>query len=261
MLETELRMALERKQLHLAYQPQVDLGSGETVAVEALLRWDHPAMGSVSPAAFIPVAEETGLIISIGRFVLEEASRQAAIWESEGFRVGVSVNVSGRQIVETTFVAEVTAALTETGLSPDLLCLELTESVLMSDTARIATTLRALHAIGVTLSIDDFGTGYSSLAYLHRFPVDELKIDRAFIRELPERPDQRVLVTAMVAMGKAFGLRIVAEGVETSAQAQAVAELGCHAAQGFLYARPQSANEVEAMLRAALVSLRGRSGR
>jgi EAL domain-containing protein (putative c-di-GMP-specific phosphodiesterase class I) len=205
-------------------------------------------MGSVSPVAFIPVAEETGLILSIGRFVLDEASRQAAEWREKGLEVTVAVNVSGKQILEPDFVVEVRSTLERRALDPGLLCLELTESVLMSDTARVAATMRELHRIGVKLSIDDFGTGYSSLAYLHRFPVDELKIDRAFVRELPDRPDQRVLVTAMVAMATAFGLRIVAEGVETASEAEEVGRLGCHAAQGYLFARPQTADDVAAML-------------
>jgi diguanylate cyclase (GGDEF)-like protein len=246
--ENELRAALGRGELRLVYQPIVDLTSGRTVGAEALLRWDHPALGAVSPLTFIPIAEETGLIMSIGEFALEQACRQAVAWRDQGRVVRVSVNVSGQQISDADFAAVVAAMLTHTRLPADLLCLELTESVLMSDATRTISSLAELKSLGVTLSVDDFGTGYSSLAYLQQFPVDELKIDRAFVNDLTARPDQRTLVSAMVAMGKALGLHTVAEGVETTAQLNILRELGCDLAQGYLFAAPQTPRDVTALL-------------
>jgi diguanylate cyclase (GGDEF)-like protein len=246
--ENELRAALSRSELRLVYQPVVDLESGSTVGTEALLRWDHPALGAVSPLMFIPIAEETGLIMSIGEFALDQACRQAAAWREQGLAARVSVNVSGQQISDSEFAALVTRVLASTALPSDLLCLELTESVLMSDATRTIDSLTELKGLGVTLSIDDFGTGYSSLAYLQQFPVDELKIDRAFINDLTVRPDQRTLVAAMVAMGKALGMKIVAEGVETTAQLAVLRELGCNLGQGYLFAPPQPAADVTPLL-------------
>ncbi|MEY2438080.1 MAG: hypothetical protein QOF97_2916 [Acidimicrobiaceae bacterium] len=252
--ENELRAALSRGELRLVYQPIVDLASGEPVGTEALLRWDHPALGAVPPLMFIPIAEETGLIMAIGEFALEQACRQAAAWRDRGLAARVSVNVSGKQITDSHFAALVRAVLQRTNLSSELLCLELTESVLMSDATRTMSSLTELKALGVTLSIDDFGTGYSSLAYLQQFPVDELKIDRAFINDLTVRPDQRTLVSAMVAMGKALGLKIVAEGVETTAQLSTLRELGCDFAQGYLFASPQPPGDVTTLLGGATLA-------
>jgi diguanylate cyclase (GGDEF)-like protein len=252
--ENELRAALERDELHVVYQPILDLAHGETVGAEALLRWEHPALGSVTPATFIPIAEETGLILPIGRFVLEEACRQAAAWRGEGLPIAVSVNLSGLQITEAGLADLVARVLAETGLPPDQLCLELTESVLMSDATRTLQTLAELKAMGVFLSVDDFGTGYSSLAYLKQFPVDEIKIDRAFVSDLTVRPDQRTLVSAMIAMGKALGLRIVAEGVETPAQVAYLRELDCDLAQGYLFSTPQPATELTPFLRRSILT-------
>jgi diguanylate cyclase (GGDEF)-like protein len=247
--ENELRAALGRGELRLVYQPIMDLAAGEAIGTEALLRWNHPALGSVSPLMFIPIAEETGLIMPIGEFVLEQACRQAAAWRDQGLDARVAVNVSGQQISDSHFADLVRRVLAETSVPPELLCLELTESVLMSDATRTSSSLSELKALGVTLSIDDFGTGYSSLAYLQQFPVDELKIDRAFINDLTIRPDQRTLVAAMVAMGKALGLQIVAEGVETKAQLDVLRDLGCDFAQGYLFAAPQPPLDVAPLLR------------
>ena len=238
-LENELRVALDRGELRLEYQPKVDLRTGETMGVEALLRWDHPALGSVAPATFIPIAEETGLIVPLGRFVLDEACRQSAAWRQEGIDVIISVNVSARQLADAAFVEHVVSRLAETKTPPAGLCLELTESILMYDATRAALVLAQLHAIGLRLSIDDFGTGYSSLAYLYRFPVDELKIDGMFVQALTEHPDQRSLVSAMVAMGRALDLDIVAEGIETAEQASQLSALGCEMAQGYFFSRPK----------------------
>ncbi len=247
--ENELRSALSRHELRMVYQPIVDVDSGATVGTEALMRWDHPALGSVSPLTFIPIAEETGLIMGIGEFALIEACQQTRSWHDEGLDARVSVNVSGQQVSDRGFPAMVEHALAATGLSPDQLCLELTESVLMTDATRTISSLAALKALGVRLSIDDFGTGYSSLAYLQQFPVDELKIDRTFVNDLTVQPDQRALVAAMVAMASALGLEVVAEGVETTAQLSALRSLGCDLAQGYLFAAPQPPIDVSRLLR------------
>jgi diguanylate cyclase (GGDEF)-like protein len=250
LIETELREATQRNELWVAYQPKIDLDSGETVGVEALLRWDHPALGSVPPMSFIPMAEDSGLIVPIGEFILREAIRQTAAWAEQGHHLCVSVNISGRQMLDDNLPDLVARILAEAGLPAQQLCLELTESVLMSDAGCTTRILGRLHQLGVAISIDDFGTGYSSLAYLQRFPVDELKIDRTFVNDLTRHEGQRALVMAMIAMGKALGLNVVAEGVETAAQADELRLMGCHLAQGYLYARPGRAEDVTARLRA-----------
>ncbi|MCU1485578.1 MAG: morA [Actinomycetia bacterium] len=247
-LDSELRVALERGELCLAYQPKVNLGTGVVVGVEALLRWQHPALGEVPPIDFIPIAEDTGLIVPIGRFVLAEACRQLRAWREEGIRTEVAVNVSGRQLSHPDFVDEVHAIVTDHDVDPSSICLELTESVLMIDAPRATETLRALRNLGFKLSIDDFGTGYSSLAYLQRFPVDELKIDRSFVHDMTHDPGSVTLIEAIIAMGSALGLRIVAEGIETRDQEEQLRRMGCQEAQGFLFARPQSAELVTALL-------------
>jgi diguanylate cyclase (GGDEF)-like protein len=255
-IASEFREALGRGELHLAYQPKVDLGTEEIIGVEALLRWDHPTLGSVVPGKFIPIAEETNAIVEVGRYVIEEACRQAMAWQVHGLDLTVAVNISGRQIAHGDLPAVVEAALRYTGLEPGRLCLELTESLLMSDTMATRRTFDRLHELGVRLSIDDFGTGYSSLAYLHRFPVDELKIDQTFVKHLPGRGQPAPLVSAMIAMGRALGLTMVAEGVETPEQAAQIFELGCDEAQGFLFARPQRAEDIAELLRPARAPVR-----
>jgi diguanylate cyclase (GGDEF)-like protein len=247
-LATEFRVALDRGELHLMYQPKVDLATGNIVGVEALLRWDHPTLGSVPPSTFIPIAEETDAIIRVGEFVLEEACRQTMIWRANGAELTIAVNVSGRQLNDGGLPLQVATALALSGLPPGVLYLELTETLLMTDTLVTQHSIEQLRALGVRLSIDDFGTGYSSLAYLHRFPVDELKIDRSFISDLTNTANPAPLVSAMVAMGKALGLEIVAEGVETPEQAAQLRALGCDTAQGYLFARPQFPEAIPALL-------------
>ena len=248
-LATEFRVALDRGQLHLVYQPKVDLATGEIVGVEALLRWDHPTLGSVPPSTFIPIAEETDAIIRVGEFVLEEACRQTMAWRARRRRADAWPSTSqGDNSTTAACPCRSPPRSPCRDFPPELLYLELTETLLMTDTLVTQRSIEQLHALGVRLSIDDFGTGYSSLAYLHRFPVDELKIDRTFISDLTSSTHPAPLVSAMVAMGKALGLEIVAEGVETPEQAAQLRALGCDKAQGYLFARPQFPEAIPALL-------------
>lgn len=249
-LENHLARALALGQLDLHYQPQVKLASGTTVGVEALLRWRHPNWGLVPPATFIPIAEESGLILAIGEWVLRSACAQNKAWQEAGLpRLPVAVNISPAQLRQAGFVESVSRVLAETRLDPGYLELEITESMVMSRTESMVGRLKALRALGVLLSIDDFGTGYSNLGYLTAFPLDRLKIDQSFIRGLPSDPNGSSIVGAIVAMGRSLGLRIMAEGVETAEQVDFLRGIGCDDAQGFLYGRPTDAAEFERLLR------------
>ena len=251
-LETELHRAIGEGEFFLRYHPQVDLQTGAVVAVEALLRWAHPTRGELAPAQFLPLAEETGLIVPIGAWVLEEACRHAASWTQtapERSSLRVAVNVSGQQLVQAGFARLVAGVIRSAGIPPRQLELEITEQTLISESGPGASALRALRAMGVGLAIDDFGTGYSSLAYLRRFPVDRLKLDMSFITGL--RPDQAhergtvgALVSAAVDLGHALGLEVIAEGVETEAQRRALASFGCEQGQGYLWAQPLRVDEL-----------------
>ena len=252
MLESSLRKAIERGELILLYQPQVSLAGGKIIGTEALVRWQHPELGLIAPSRFIPLAEDTGLIVPLGEWVLRAACRQAAQWEQEGRPLRQSVNLSARQLGERGLVGSVQAALTETGLSPHLLDLELTESALVAQGEAAADRLAALRALGVRISIDDFGTGYSSLAYLRRFPLDMLKMDRSFVQGLSgsgksARQDQAV-VKAIIDMAHALDLEVIAEGVEDAAQRETLRRLGCDYMQGFLYSPPVTPERLEALL-------------
>lgn len=240
-LERDLHHALERDELELHYQPIVDIGSGAVRGFEALLRWHHPAWGLISPLSFIPVAEETGLIVDIGSWVLRESCRQMQDWRETlpgAAAMTISVNVSARQLRDQSFVGRVQRALHESGLPRESLTLELTESTLMENPDGAPEFLGRLKALGIKLAIDDFGTGYSSLAYLRRFPVDIVKIDRAFIIDLEGDSADATLVAAIVAMSDALGVTSIAEGVESDVQARHLLELGCSVAQGYFYSRP-----------------------
>jgi diguanylate cyclase (GGDEF)-like protein/PAS domain S-box-containing protein len=248
-LETDLRLALERGEFLLHYQPQFNVGGDEVIAWEALLRWRHPQHGWIEPADFIPVAEDIGLIVPLGEWVLSAACREAVKWT--GQRRGnerLAVNVSARQLEQGDLAVVVARILRESGLAPARLELELTESALMSNTVRVQQTLRDLKALGVHLTLDDFGTGYSSLAYLSTFTVDRLKIDRSFMLDIEKKPNNAAIILAVVALAKALGLEVVAEGVETSQQRAFLADSGCLKAQGFLYARPMPAGAVAAFM-------------
>ena len=245
--EMDLRAAVERGQLFVEYQPTFDMRDLTMTGVEALVRWRHPERGVVAPGEFIPVAEECGLIGEIGRFVLQEACRQAAAWAAGGRVVPLSVNVSGRQLESDALVGEVEEALLDSGLDPGLLTLELTETVLMHDAEATSRRLHELKRLGVRIAIDDFGTGYSSLAYLRQFPVDALKIDRSFISEVARSPEARALIHTLVQLGRAIGLRTLAEGVEDEAQLAQLQREQCDHGQGFYYSRPLPAEAVETL--------------
>ncbi|BCJ55137.1 hypothetical protein Asp14428_66120 [Actinoplanes sp. NBRC 14428] len=249
-LEADLRLALTRGELKVHYQPTIDMADSSVVGFEALVRWQHPVRGLISPMDFIPLAEATGLIVPLGRYVLTEACRQAMEWARESGRppVKMAVNVSVRQFDRTDLAAVVREVLTGTGMPADRLCLEMTESVLMTDTEENLAQLVRLKALGVTLAIDDFGTGYSSLAYLRRFPVDTLKIDRSFVERLGGQSDDAALAGTIVQLGQSLGMTTVAEGIEEYGQLAALRAMGCEFAQGFYFSRPVPAGEAGRLL-------------
>ena len=235
-LDHAMRQALASGRFRLHYQPQVELRSGRVIGAEALIRWRDPGLGEVPPARFIPVAEDSGFIVAIGDWVLEQAVRQGAAWLAQGLAMPIAINVSALQFQQPQFIERVAAVLAASHLPPHLLELELTESILVRDAEEALQRLRALAHIGVRLAIDDFGTGYSSLAYLKRFPIDKLKIDRSFIQGLPDDDSDSAIVVAILQMAAALGMRVIAEGVETERQRQFLLDSGCHEFQGYLVA-------------------------
>jgi len=245
--ETDLRLAIDNGQLEVHYQPEVMLASGEIVGAEALVRWRHPEWGLLTAGSFINVAEESGIVVDLGRWVLGVATKQAAHWLSQGHDIIIRVNLSGRQ-VRHAVVAEVEEALQTAGLAPDRLCLELTETAIMDDIDESEQILARLHDLGVKLAIDDFGTGFSSLAYLKRLPVDILKIDRSFVDGVGVDPDDTAIVESVIGLAKTLNLDVVAEGIEDRTQVQELLRLGCDRGQGFHLARPAPADEVELLL-------------
>ncbi len=242
-LETALRRALERNELVLHYQPQVDLKSGKIFAMESLLRWQRPEQGLVSPADFIPLAEETGLIVPIGEWVLRTACAQNKAWQDAGLApLRVAVNLSARQFQQKNLIQTVRAALRDSGLEPRYLDIEITESMVMKNATAAVKTLNELDAMGIALSIDDFGTGYSSLSYLKRFPIDCLKIDKSFVNDVTTNPDDAAIASAIITMARSLGMKVVAEGVETEGQLQFLRARGCDALQGYYFSRPLPAD-------------------
>jgi diguanylate cyclase (GGDEF)-like protein len=250
-LEMDLADALEQEQLFLQYQPTFDLQSERVIGVEALIRWRHPTRGVIAPIEFIPIAEESGLIVPIGRWVLQEACRQAKIWHTAGHRIGMSVNVSGRQLDDDELIEDVRRPLTESGLDPATLTLEITETTLMRDANATAKRLHLLKEIGVRIAIDDFGTGYSSLAYLRQFPADALKIDRSFISGIAGSKESAALIHTLVQLGKTLHIETLAEGIEDQAQLQTLQREHCDQGQGFLFSRPLDVDAVEKFLSGA----------
>jgi diguanylate cyclase (GGDEF)-like protein/PAS domain S-box-containing protein len=248
-LENGLRDAMERQEFVLHYQPKMNLKTGAIIGVEALIRWHHPQRGLVPPAQFIPIAEECGFIVPIGRWVLREACHQARAWQDAGLRpMRIAVNVSAVELRAKDFVSGVRAILTESGLEPRYLELELTETFLMQDSKSTAAVLQALKGMGVQLALDDFGTGYSSLSYLKRFPIDTLKIDRSFVRDLTTDADDASIVSAVISMGRSLHMGVVAEGVETREQLAVLQEQSCPEGQGYYFSRPMVAEEVAKLL-------------
>jgi diguanylate cyclase (GGDEF)-like protein/PAS domain S-box-containing protein len=243
-LETLLRRAIEKNEIYLAYQPQVEIDSGRLIGVEALVRWHNPELGELAPACFIPLAEDTGFINQLGKWVLVEACRQMVRWQQQGLQVPkIAVNLSVRQFERGGIAGMVAGVLRETGLEPGRLQLEVTESVIMHSGDALV-FINDLHAIGVGLAIDDFGTGYSSLAYLKRLPVQTLKIDRSFIKDISTDANDEAIAIAIIQLGKSLNLSVIAEGVESEEQAAFLLRHGCNRAQGYLYSRPVTPDEV-----------------
>ncbi|ALM82931.1 EAL domain-containing protein [Bordetella sp. N] len=249
-IEAGLREAIARQELALVFQPCIDATTGELVSTEALLRWSNAALGTVDPSRFVPIAEETRQIIPIGAWVIEQACAQLALWRREGFAgLRMSINLSAIQLRDPDLIGTLQASLAAHGLAPDSLELEITETVLMGDTDDYLDRIRAVRSLGVKLSLDDFGTGYSSLSYLNRFPLDRLKIDRAFVRDMIDAPADLAVVKAIVELGHELGLRVVAEGVETEPEAQLLREIGCDELQGYLYGEPMPGTRLHAWAR------------
>ena len=251
-LESNLRRAVERGELLLQYQPQMRLQDGALIGMEALVRWKHPELGLVPPGRFIPVAEETDLIVSLGTWILEEACRRTRLLLDQGLSIGhVAVNLSARQFRDRRLIERIGEILGRTGLEPARLELEITESLVMRDIDAVVAKLKDLKAFGVQLAIDDFGTGYSSLSYLRRFPIDRIKIDQSFTREVTSSADGAAIARAIIQLGHALDLRVIAEGVETESQLRFLSENGCDEIQGYLYARPLDPEALRDMLSAA----------
>jgi len=247
-LEMDLREALENKEFLLAYQPTFDLRDMSPTGVEALIRWQHPVRGLIQPDDFIPLLEETGLICEIGKWVLEEACAQGAAWRSAGYPIGMAVNVSGRQLDSDQLIDDVEGALTRSGLDPEALTIEITETTLMRNVEQTARRLAAVKQLGVRIAIDDFGTGYSSLAHLQRFPVDALKIDRSFIAGMKDNLEGETLIQTLVQLGKALSIETFAEGIEQQQELTVLRGQNCDSGQGFLFARPLDVAETEKFL-------------
>jgi EAL domain-containing protein (putative c-di-GMP-specific phosphodiesterase class I) len=248
-IEANLRRAIDNGELVVHYQPQVAASDGRFIGMEALVRWNHPEMGMVSPGRFIPVAEESDLIVSLGGWILEEACRQTQVLIDEGFAVGhVAVNLSPRQFRDVNLIDKVGEILARTGLDPKHLELEITESLAMKDVDAVVAKLKELKNLGLLMAIDDFGTGYSSLSYLRRFPIDRLKIDQSFTREVATSSDGAAIARAVIQLGHALDLRVIAEGVETANQLQFLRENECDEIQGYLFARPVDAGTLRKLL-------------
>ncbi len=249
-IETNLRRAVERNELCLHYQPKLDVATGQVSGVEALLRWNHPDHGLLPPAQFIPLAEETGLIVPFGRWVLKTACDQNMAWQRAGLApLSMAVNVSPRQFADENLLRDIDDALTESGMDPRLLQIELTESMIMFNVERAIRIMDAIQSRGVRLAIDDFGTGYSSMSMLKRFPIDTIKIDRTFVRDLPQNVEDKAIAQAIINMGKALGMTIVAEGVETIEQDQFLRQHACDEIQGFLFSKPVPPDKITELLR------------
>jgi EAL domain-containing protein (putative c-di-GMP-specific phosphodiesterase class I) len=258
-LEADFRIALERDQLRVEFQPIVQLEGERITGFEALLRWRHPTRGFISPSTFIRMAEETGMIADVGRFVLTEACGWAQKWQSVAPGLAMNVNLSPKQFMDPALVSDVSGVLARSGLHPRLLVLEITENVLMEESEESIHRLDALKRLGVRLAIDDFGTGYSSLSYLRRFPVEILKVDRSFVEGVAEGPENSAIVKAIVNLARTLNLEVIAEGVEELDQHEALRRMGCPLGQGFLYAPAVSSRTAEAILTGGLAGTQART--
>lgn len=247
-LERGLRLAEQRNEFRLLYQPKIDLGRRTITGFEALVRWHHPDLGLVSPDRFIPIAEETGLIVPIGEWVLRTACEQIRAWRAEGYELQVAVNLSARQFRQTNLAQTINQILLESGVPPEYLEIEITESDVMENAEGAIATLDELKGKGINISIDDFGTGYSSLSYLKRFPLDILKIDRSFVRDIPSNGDDAAIVEAIIALARSLEIKVVAEGVETESQVEFLNRSGCDFAQGYFFSPPVGPDEVPRLL-------------
>jgi EAL domain-containing protein (putative c-di-GMP-specific phosphodiesterase class I) len=260
-MEKSLRRAMETEDFELYYQPKVDVCTGEIVAMEALIRWRHAQRGMVPPAEFIPLAEELGLIIPIGAWVLVTACRQNKQWQDAGLpHLRVAVNLSAVQFRQKNLAEFVAQVLDDVGLDASYLELEVTESVIMQNAEEATLILKKLHAKGIHLSVDDFGTGYSSLGYLKRFPLDTLKIDRSFVSDIDSNPDDAIIVKSMIALAHSLKLNVIAEGVENESQLSYLRSLGCDEYQGYYRSRPLAAKDFEQMLRESVCLSKGEDG-
>jgi diguanylate cyclase (GGDEF)-like protein len=248
-LETGIRKALDNNEFHLMYQPQINIKTGEIVGVEALLRWNHPEHGPITPAEFIPFAEETGMIVEIGHWVLRNACAELKRWRDAGLpEIRMSINMSARQLAEKTVVKRIASLLKDYGLPGHCLEIEITENTIMSDMDSVIHKLKELSKRGIYIAIDDFGTGYSSLSYLHKLPIQTLKIDRAFIKEVNMKHAGNSIINTIVAMAKGLNLNVIAEGVETQQQLDYLQEIDCSEAQGFLFGKPLTADVIAQLL-------------
>lgn len=249
-LERDLRKGLIQNEFALFFQPQYDVKTGKILSAEALIRWFHPTRGMVSPMRFIPIAEDTGLIIPLGDWILREALRHIKLWDEMGLpKISVAVNLSAIQFQQEDLVGSIERMLNESGVTPDRLELELTESVVMQDARKADNILSRLSRLGIKLAIDDFGTGYSSLSYLKRFDVDRLKIDQSFVRDMTNNYDDAEIARAIINLGHTLGLEIVSEGVETKEQLELLKQQGCDVIQGYLISRPMPASEIPVFLK------------
>ncbi|MCG5502003.1 putative bifunctional diguanylate cyclase/phosphodiesterase, partial [Ectothiorhodospira lacustris] len=246
-MESDLRRALEAEEFFLVYQPQLDLNTGRILSVEALIRWAHPRQGVVSPMEFIPLAEDNGLIIPIGEWVLRTACREAASWHDQGYPLQVAVNLSPVQFRNGTLISTVRNILRDTGLKAGYLELEITESTLMDERVTTLQTLRELHELGLKFSLDDFGTGYSSMSYLKRLPLHNLKVDRSFVSGLPHDNESLAIIRAIISLGESLGFTVTAEGVETMEQAQMLSRQCCHTLQGYYFSQPIAPDQIPAL--------------
>jgi len=252
-LESGLRRALERNEFVLYYQAKVETKTGRITGVEALVRWQHPELGLVSPVHFIPLAEESGLIVPLSKWVLNDACRQNRAWQKQGLpALRMAVNLSARQFVDEHLLAETQEALRVSGMDPELLELEITESMMMYNTENTIHMLAELRNMGIRIAIDDFGIGFSSLSHLKQFPIDIIKIDRSFIKDIPGDQSDEAITDAIIAMGKSLKLKVVAEGVETAEQLQFLSDRGCHEIQGYFFSRPVPAADFAKLMRKQL---------